>query len=260
MELYEGREYMKSKKNVKEYGATCATTLRLTKPWAGTGRVIIGDSWFGSVKTSSSLINENGLHSIRLVKTAHKNFPSSLLKETDIERGEWKSASGEYEGVPLLAVRFKDLQEKQFVSSCSTSLPGEPQITKNSGQISRPQVAERYLRHAASIDIHNHVRTGGTGLEDVWMTKSYISRQFAGVLGFVFSNAYLAFQYFNSDQAKHVPYTVGDHTKFKMALCTQLIEFAGGLEKVPQNVEGSRTNHLKLLSEDSRKQARCYWC
>ena len=38
MEMYEGRYAMATKENVKKYGATCATTLRLTKELHGTGR------------------------------------------------------------------------------------------------------------------------------------------------------------------------------------------------------------------------------
>ena len=63
----------------------------------------------------------------------------------------------------MLACLFKDLKEKQFISNCSTSLEGEPRVTKHHGEIARPQVAEVYLKMAAGIDIHNHVRTGSSG-------------------------------------------------------------------------------------------------
>lgn len=71
MELYEGKEEMQLKEHVHKYGATCATTLRLTAPYYGTGRVVLADSWFGSVKTAIAL-KERGLFSVLLVKTAHK--------------------------------------------------------------------------------------------------------------------------------------------------------------------------------------------
>ena len=73
MELYEGKEYMQTKPLVNEYGATCATTLRLTAPWKNSGRIVYGDSWFGSVKTVIELMNQNGLYGNMIVKTAHKN-------------------------------------------------------------------------------------------------------------------------------------------------------------------------------------------
>ena len=62
MEMYEEKEE-------KKFGATCATSLRLTKAIHGTGRDLITDSWFGSVKTAVTLHNV-GVHSIMVVRTA----------------------------------------------------------------------------------------------------------------------------------------------------------------------------------------------
>ena len=46
---------MKIKEHVAMYGATCATTLSLPSDINGTGRIVITDSWFGSVKTVIAL-------------------------------------------------------------------------------------------------------------------------------------------------------------------------------------------------------------
>ena len=46
---------MSGKDHVREYGATTAT-LRLTEPYHGSGRYIIADSRFGSVKCASELM------------------------------------------------------------------------------------------------------------------------------------------------------------------------------------------------------------
>ena len=48
LELYEGKDIMKDK-----FGATAATTIRLTKPYHGTSKQVIADSWFGSLKTTT---------------------------------------------------------------------------------------------------------------------------------------------------------------------------------------------------------------
>ena len=69
----------------------------------------------------------------------------------------------------MICVLFKDDQEKQFILTCSASLEGKP--CKYHGKIKDPKVAEQYLQIPAAIDIHNHVRTGSSGLEDVWFTK-----------------------------------------------------------------------------------------
>ena len=88
LELYEGQELMAEKEFVDEYGATTATTLRLAVAYHGTGRIIVANSWFGSLKTAIALM-KHGLYCNMLVKTAHKGFPREFLNQTDLSRGEW---------------------------------------------------------------------------------------------------------------------------------------------------------------------------
>ena len=83
---------MSQKKHVKSYGAATATTLRLAELYHGTGKKVISDSWFGSVKSATALL-KRGLYSIMLVKTANRDFPRDLLGETDLEIGEWTTCS-----------------------------------------------------------------------------------------------------------------------------------------------------------------------
>ena len=42
-----------------------------------------------------------GLYSIMLVKTAHKNFPRQLLGNTHLQRGEWVAHTTEKDGIKL---------------------------------------------------------------------------------------------------------------------------------------------------------------
>ena len=64
---------MSTKEFVKPFGATTATTIRLTQLYSSGCRVI-ADSRFGSIKCASELM-KHGLYCIMLVKTAHKDFP-----------------------------------------------------------------------------------------------------------------------------------------------------------------------------------------
>ena len=57
LELCEVTDIMSGKDHVKEYGASTATTLCLTQPYHRTGRRVIADSWFGSVKCATELMN-----------------------------------------------------------------------------------------------------------------------------------------------------------------------------------------------------------
>ena len=56
------------------YDGKCATTLSLRSDSNGTWRIAIADSWFGSVKTVI-VLKESSLYSVKLVKTAHRQFP-----------------------------------------------------------------------------------------------------------------------------------------------------------------------------------------
>ena len=77
-ELQEGKVLDDAKKYVAEYGAQAALTLRMLEPFKGTQRVLIGDSWFGSVKASILLLSV-GMYSVLIVKTGHKLFPKNRL-------------------------------------------------------------------------------------------------------------------------------------------------------------------------------------
>ena len=214
---------MADKEYVKEFGATAATVLRLTKHIHGSGRIVIGDSWFGSLKALVAL-KHRGLFGIMLVKTNHVGYPKELLGQSSIPRGKWVGYKAEVDEIPVQAVRFTDLKKKDFVSTCSTAISGEPRVTKHCGKISRPQVAEYYLRYAAAIDIHNHIRTGSLGLEDVYRTSSPHKRQFGGIVGFLFTNAYLAYNYFNSNIK---------HSTFKKRLATAMLRFSSFEDHTP---------------------------
>ena len=84
-------------------------------------------------------------------------YPKSLLREMDLERCNWVCATSEFATVKVIATRFVNLQEKLFISSCSTSLDGPPRETKYACDVPRPQVAYAYLQNSAAIDIHNQL-------------------------------------------------------------------------------------------------------
>lgn len=268
IEMHEGKESMKNKEYVDEFGASTATCLRLTKHWSSSGRVVVGDSWFGSVKSAVQLMRKHGLYSILLVKTAHKLYPKEMLNERKIERGEWNVASAVLDDMKLVAVRFKDLKDKQFISTCSTSTNGEPRQTHSHGVIQRPKVAVEYLKYSSGIDIHNHVRTGPIGFEDAWQTKRPHHRQFAGIMSFLFSNAYLAMKTFSRNDLKHLD--------FKMCLANQMTQFASieqghglqmktrssnSVEMTTIQVDYQQRHVLrKLNSKNIFYQRRCFFC
>ena len=122
LELYEGRELMSEKEFLDEYGATTTTTLRLTAAYHGTGRIIVADSWFGSLKNAIALM-KRGLYCNRLVKTAHKGFPRELLNQTDLSRGEWAAYAADVEGVRVQVNNCKIVLQIHLSQRHSTIFP-----------------------------------------------------------------------------------------------------------------------------------------
>ena len=78
LEIQEGADAMHNKEFFQQYGSSTATTLRLVKPWFGSGRIIIGDSAFGSVKSLTAL-EQRGLFSSFIIKQCHSEYPKTYL-------------------------------------------------------------------------------------------------------------------------------------------------------------------------------------
>ena len=90
--------------------------MQLTEAYHGSGRRVIADSWFGSVKCAKALM-ERGLYLIMLVKTAYKDFPRELLSQNNLQRSEWNTVTSETDDGELQACHSLDLQLKDFISS-----------------------------------------------------------------------------------------------------------------------------------------------
>ena len=204
---------MAHKEHVKPFRATTATVIHLTQPYHNTRRRVIADSWFSSMKSAVELL-KNGLYSVMLVKTAHNQFTRCLLGQSTLGRGKWVAYTATVNGHKVQACWFRDLELKDFVSTCSSSIAGKPNKTKHHGLVPHPPVAEEYLKYSASTDVHNH-RTGSVGLEDIWHTKNPQRWQLAGILGFCFTNGYLAMKYFSKPSLPHF--------QFKMAATNSLV-------------------------------------
>ena len=83
LEIQEGKERMASKAYTDIYSnASTACTSRLIQSVSGSGRTVIGDSWFSSVQTAMAM-RDFGLNFVGCVKTAHKGFPIAFMKQWD---------------------------------------------------------------------------------------------------------------------------------------------------------------------------------
>lgn len=231
LEINEGKEVNPTKKYCHDFGHTTATSLRLTEPYHCTGRTVVGDSWFGSVKTAVQL-RMQGLFSICIVKTAHSNYPKKLLSDNiGSERGSFAGAvCVKTEGksaIPLLAVMWKDRKEKQLIATCSTTVPGAPRISKSGRVIPRPKVCEEYFSSCAAIDRFNHVRHGGPSLMRTFIAKdsegkdyerkdAWVDKVFISTIDFIEANAFLAYKHFGLEEDS-------SHFVFKLRLMDALM-------------------------------------
>ena len=103
-DLVEGPDIDGEKEFSPYWGKSTGTTLRLTQPFAGTGRTIIGDSWFASVNTAVALY-KMGLYFVGNVKTGHFGFPLRWLKDCCTQRGDTQFARKQW---PLVMTRHAD--------------------------------------------------------------------------------------------------------------------------------------------------------
>ena len=226
LEINEGKEAMKEKRWQRELGAGTATTLRLSEPWHGSGRIVCGDSWFASVKTAVQM-HQIGLFFTGIVKTAFTKFPlKSLVAHCPQECGSTVTGTATEDGIEIIAHGWRDRKVHTFVSTCGTTLSGTPAKKRRydaDGKVSykevqRTKLAEEYYDGAPALDVHNHIRQDGISLETVWRTDRWHHRFFASMFGIIETNAFLAFNYFRSSGQK------AEHSAFTCNLALQLIK------------------------------------
>ena len=70
-----------------------------------------------------------------LITTAHKNYLRLMLKEKELERGQWTSVLAEIDDLKIMATHFLDFQEKLSISSCSADLNRPLHETKHHSQV-----------------------------------------------------------------------------------------------------------------------------
>ena len=241
MEVMAPKEEMKHRQYTARYGAGTALLLRLATNYRGTGRIVVADSAFASVKSACALKNTLGLYFLGLVKTAHRMFPKKYLQTVEIpERGGHVVLTTKVRGVGLRAVTWNDgkkdkktgdIIRKNFVASCGVTLPGVGHRKRrwtvdDDGHahlffktIPRPQLVEDYFEGAQKIDVHNHHRQGRAGIAlERRPTKNWNTRFFRSFLGVVEVDSFLAYRHFCPGKGG-VP-----HTEFLRVLTQTLLD------------------------------------
>ena len=181
LEIQRGKAEMpKWSDKYQDLGATASCSIRATAAMANCGQresehcrnLILGDSWFSSVKTAEA-IYESGHEWIGVVKTSHSLFAKKDLEE---KLNTWPGGmilsmqATTSKGVQLIAVGYKYNSSKVlcFVATknAGSTTPGEPYqarfLDDHDNLINRPvdqpQVISTYFMRSNAIDKHNQAR------------------------------------------------------------------------------------------------------
>lgn len=87
VDLCEGEAIDADKPFNSLWGKSVGCTLRLVQPYVNTNRTVVGDSWFASVFCAIAM-TMYGLYFVGCVKTGHKHYPKSHLREKCQQRGD----------------------------------------------------------------------------------------------------------------------------------------------------------------------------
>jgi hypothetical protein len=174
MELVEGAEVDAKKEFREEWGATTACTLRLVKDWFGSGRVVIGDAWFGSYKTCVALL-QRGLYAVMNLKNNSALFPKALMKTKATVRGDVHHVKvkipGQQAPNEVYGSIHKDVQPMTLVHTTGMSVPGpvrvrkwrkfkDGRILRNTYTLDQPEVHSIYRGKFSTVDVFNKLALG----------------------------------------------------------------------------------------------------
>ena len=232
-EPYEGKSRMAMAEFVELAGKNPAKALRCTKPWHGTGRLVILDSGFASVSCAKHLADK-GLFMIGNVKTADTAFPKAWLLSKVPRRGMTATCTTTVTTpgglqLHLLGAADMDRQPMALLGSAGTSLPGrtlhrhfttiraDGTYNVRDATLEQMHIHELYRKFFNALDKHNSIRQGGHCFEDSWKTQSWYVRDFQMLWGISEVNAWLIYRRFKNSQADT------SFAAFRRALCWQLL-------------------------------------
>lgn len=131
-----------------------ATVKRLVKPWFGSGRTVIADSWFGS-PDMTTMLSDLGLYSIMQI-TKRRYWPrgmpiTDIVEQVEEADGSFYTMKKDSGSGKIFTCAYRDKKVKAFISSCGTTrLTGQRTFIGSGGHlvtIQRPAVVGEYESH-----------------------------------------------------------------------------------------------------------------
>ncbi|EPB90330.1 hypothetical protein HMPREF1544_02856 [Mucor circinelloides 1006PhL] len=216
-----------NKPGVKKLMATIKRWL--VKPWFGSGRTVIADSWFGSSPDMTAMLSDLGLYSIMQV-TKRRYWPRGMPVTDIVEQLEPAHGSHHYtmmkknsDSGTIFVCSYRDRKVKAFISSCGTISRLDGQRTSVSfGSLevaaNRPDVVNKYETHKSSVDAANNLRDNKISYHDIISTERWEMRFFEFFfLGICEANAFSAYRVFNENGGT-------THSAFKDFLAWSLLK------------------------------------
>ena len=274
MEIVAHKDEMARRKYVREYGSGTALALRLSECIRASGRIVIADAAFASVKCAVQLYERNGLYFAGCVKAAHEQFPKKFLSEAAMrERGDHLLLTSREGDLTLRALGWNEgrrdssgkIKRKLIVSTFGTTLEAPPHkkkrwINHQDGtteyfdiSVKRPQLCADYFDGAQMIDVHNHLRQASLQLEQRVSTR-WQFRFFQTWIGIVAVDSYMAFKHFN--KPAHT-----SHINFLFSLIEGLVDNTlycepGADQLRPRYVRASPQAHGPRTNSHRQKKLR----
>jgi hypothetical protein len=275
VDMMEGKKRMAQVPYAADHQAGTATVLRLCQPWSESGRTVIVDSAFSSVRTLIAVRNILGLFFMGAVKTAHTMFPKAFFDEwaaQDHERGSWMTLTASHKDpdptstqtFPMYALAWNDKKVKSIIINCGTTgrCPSDSvrarhrrieientfQTERYAISVKRPSAIEMFFRYFSAIDIHDHYRQGILAIERSWKTHKWWKRVFGTLLGVAVTNSFfmyrLEFKFFNGGS------DIGMLTflEFCDRLTQELIQYAE-----PDTLRRLRSTQAPIEDEDEEE-------
>ncbi len=207
LEIVQATDHMKAKEFVSKYDSSeVGYLLRLTRAAAlwGSGRVVLADSAFASVRACYALKTEANLGFIGLVKTDTALFPEEIMKKDAVPLGTSTILStsvkvpGTDTPLEIAAVIWQSKQRKYFVSTTGSANPAaKPHIrhrkvfnsngeliSQSVVEVPRTDIVRMYMENANRVDIHNQLRSNGR-TDYSFPTWSWTEKLFISILGMV---------------------------------------------------------------------------
>lgn len=233
------------------YKKMCATILRLTLTsglWE-TPRVLVGDSAFTSLEAMIAL-HSHKIHSVFVIKKKlswPKDIPGEDLQlnvakltiygSTYSRKGRVQDKFGHEANFYVCGLKdyIPALLLTNFGSTMPTSVETERSYYNDVGQkitskFYRPDIYDIFYTARHSVDDSNNLRMGDRSIEDSWLTKSWITRVFAFIIGQCEANAYKAYLFNYLNDPSLDPKAKLEHVSFRRKMCIDLFKYCDRME------------------------------